>query len=91
VPLANGDTGVRSVESVTVLATTGTAGDFGVTIARQIASGAVGLAGTGALTDCLSQLAAFPEIKSGACLTPLWFANITTSPVLTGFVSIVES
>jgi hypothetical protein len=91
VPLANGDTGVRSVESVTVLATTGTAGDFGVTIVRPIASGVCGLPGTGSLTDCLSQLAALPEIKSGACLTPLWFANTTTSPILHGFVSIVES
>ena len=31
-PLADGDTGVRSVESVTLAATTGTAGNFGVTL-----------------------------------------------------------
>ena len=91
VPLANGDRGVRSVESVTVLATTGAAGDFGVTIVRPFVTGAVGLAGTGALTDCLTQLAAFPEIKSGACLAPMWFASTTTSPIMTGFVSILES
>jgi hypothetical protein len=32
--LADGDTGIRSVQGVTVLATTGTAGNFGVTLAR---------------------------------------------------------
>jgi len=32
IPLAAGDTGVRSVESVTLAATTGTAGNFGVTL-----------------------------------------------------------
>jgi hypothetical protein len=33
--LAAGDTGIRSVEGVTVLATTGAAGNFGVTLARM--------------------------------------------------------
>jgi len=34
--LADGDTGVRSVEGVTVAATTGTAGNFGVTLFKPI-------------------------------------------------------
>lgn len=37
VHLATGDTGVQSVQSVTLAATTGTAGNFGITIARQLA------------------------------------------------------
>lgn len=36
IPLADGDTGARSVESVTVLATTGTAGNFGVTLYKPL-------------------------------------------------------
>ncbi len=36
IPLAAGDTGIKSVESVTVLASTGTAGSFGVTLYRII-------------------------------------------------------
>ena len=38
IPLAlqDGDTGVQSVQSVTVLATTGTAGNFGIVIAKPI-------------------------------------------------------
>lgn len=43
VPLMDGDTGVRSVESVTLLATTGTAGNFGVTIAREVFQAATGV------------------------------------------------
>ncbi len=49
-PLAQGDTGVRSVESVTLAGTTGTAGDFGVTIIHPLAwmsstsSGSLGVA-----------------------------------------------
>lgn len=35
-PLADGDTGVQSVQSVTVLATTGTAGAFGVTLFKPL-------------------------------------------------------
>lgn len=35
-PLQDGDTGCRSVESVTVLATTGTAGAFGVTLFKPL-------------------------------------------------------
>jgi len=37
IPLAAGDTGVRSVQSVTLAGTTGSAGNFGITIARMVA------------------------------------------------------
>lgn len=36
-PLQDGDTGARSVESVTLAATTGTAGNFGVTLVKPLA------------------------------------------------------
>lgn len=35
-PLADGDTGVRSVESITVDATTGTAGNYGITLFKPL-------------------------------------------------------
>ena len=91
VPLADGDTGVRSVESVTLAATTGMAGDFGVTIAREIASFIIGSAGSGALTDFLTQLPSLPEIKTDACLTFSLFAATTTSPNLFTTLSMVEA
>ncbi len=67
-PLAQGDTGVRSVESVTLAGSTGTAGNFGVTIIRPLAtlivtesSGTIGLADEPTMKGPV-------EIKNGACL-----------------------
>jgi phage tail sheath gpL-like len=37
VPLASGDTGVASVQSVTLSASTGLAGNFGIVIGRRVA------------------------------------------------------
>jgi len=90
-PLAAGDTGVRSVESVTVTATTGTAGNFGVVIARPLVNIPIGLGGTGTLIDCLSSMPAFPEVQTGACLSQIWFASTTTSPITVGSFSMVEA
>lgn len=70
-PLQSGDTGVRSVQSVTVLATTGTAGNFGVTLFKPVC---VMLAHeqnayTDGLTGGFQPIAA--EVVDGAALFPL--------------------
>lgn len=91
VPLAAGDTGVRSIESVTVLATTGTAGDFGVMIARPIVSAPIGLAGSGVLIDCLTMLPSMREIKEDAALSLMMQATTTTSPATMGTICMVEA
>lgn len=75
-PLQAGDTGVRSVESVTLGATTGTAGDFGVMLFRPLAAvshsaifamGVHNEVGSG-MFGC------FPDISS-ACLSALLVAT----------------
>lgn len=91
VPLADGDTGVRSVESVTLAATTGTAGDFGVVIARELTMGITSSSGTGMMTDLLTQLPSLPEIKTDACLALSFYASATTSPTLFTTLSMVEA
>lgn len=70
-PLAAGDTGVRSVESVTLAATTGTAGNFGVTLFKPLAMICTDIAGP------MSQdmvggglLGGLPEVLDNACLVP---------------------
>jgi hypothetical protein len=70
---ANGDLGIRSVESVTLSATTGTAGSFGVTAARRLAGTAVNVANTGVQMDAM-QLA-MPVVYDDACL---WLTTICT-------------
>lgn len=67
-PLASGTRGVRTVNSVTLAATTGTAGNFGVTIARPIWSvGDGGASQTGYIRSML-QSPGPQEIMSNACL-----------------------
>lgn len=79
-PLEDGDTGVLSVESVTVLATTGTAGDFGITIARPLACALNGGAVGGFVRDLVAGLPSLPETLMDSCLAAAWFANGTTVP-----------
>lgn len=86
-PLASGDSGVRAVASVTVLASTGTAGNFGVTLykplyavpscggLRSVLDGVVGAAGN------------IPQVQTDACLC--WFSLMVDSATRGG--SIVSS
>ncbi len=65
-PLATGDTGVQAVASVTVLATTGTAGNFGVTLFYPLVSVA-----TNAVFDDLESLfnlGTMAVVETDACL-----------------------
>lgn len=88
-PLAQGDQGIRAVASVTVLASTLTAGSFGVTIADPIVAIPLGVIGMGGIRDLITTVAVTP-IATGACLAWLWHANTTTAPTLMGHCNFVE-
>lgn len=90
-PLASGDTGVRAVASVTLAATTGTAGNFGVTIARPLAVVPLSMVGVGSVRDLISGLPSIIEVKTDACLALAWLANGTTAPQLFGSLHMVEA
>ncbi len=79
-PLANGDTGVQGVISVTAVATTGTAGDFGITIARPLTRGYIEAAACACFRDLLSGVPAMLSITDDACLALLWHAAAVTAP-----------
>lgn len=79
-PLQDGDTGVEAIASVTVLATTGTAGSFGVTIARPLMEIPVGGAGLAGVRDAIAGLPSIPEIMTDACLTTAILPNGVTAP-----------
>jgi hypothetical protein len=64
--LQSGDTGVRSVESVTMPATSGTAGDFGITLLRRL--GGVSVFGTYGVAQGDPFDLGMPEIDANACL-----------------------
>lgn len=90
-PLASGDRGVRAVNTVTLSATTGTAGNFGIVIGKPIAYLGVAFPGAPAWRDFVSGLPGIPEIEAGACLSLLWVPNLTAVPELFGGYSIVEA
>jgi hypothetical protein len=69
VPMATGDRGVRSVESVQLDNSTGTTGNFGITIARPLTCVSVGVSGAGgAPADILTNFGGPIEIKTDAAL-----------------------
>lgn len=80
-PLAAGDSGVRAVASVTVLATTGTAGNFGVTLFKPLL--ALPVIG-GAVQNYDSMLAMngqMPRILDDACLFWLHVSTTTSTGI----------
>lgn len=79
-PLQDGDTGVQAVASVTLAASTTTAGSFGVTIAKPIAMGLCEAVGAAVFRDFVAGLPSLPEIATDACLAFAWLAASTTAP-----------
>jgi hypothetical protein len=92
IPLQAGDTGIRSIESVTVTATTGTAGNFGVCMFKPLAMISLESA-TGTMpldsvsTGCI--IGSLAEIDPDACLAISLFSATATS--LTGALILSES
>jgi hypothetical protein len=85
VPLAAGDTGVQALVSLTVLATTGTAGDFGILLVHPLANVICGLSNA---AFCASYLdGSMPEILLDACVALAVQCSATTTGVVeTDFV-----
>lgn len=81
IPLQAGDTGVQSVQSVTLSVSTGTAGNFGITLLRRI--GEIGSqASSMAIEDYLAT--GSPQVQDSACIAGMVFVSATTAMTLTG-------
>jgi hypothetical protein len=90
IPLAAGDTGVRAVEKVRLTATTGSVGNFGITIAQPLAWIPVGAAGAGGWRDYTTGLPGIPAIDPDACLAVAFIPAAATAPELYGANTFVE-
>ena len=77
-PLANGDSGIRSVQSVTISAASG-AGAAALVLARPIMTVPLVQASVASERDAVNQLPSLPPIPDGACLTWLYFAGAATA------------
>jgi len=92
IPLQAGDTGVRSVEGVTVTATTGTAGNFGVCLFKPLTTFSLDST-TGTMPmDAVSSggmIGSMAEFDDDACLTFLAFTPI--SQTINGALLLAEA
>jgi hypothetical protein len=90
IPLAAGDNGIRAIEKVKLTATTGTAGNFGITLAQPLAWIPVGAAGTAGWRDYTTGLPGIPVPDPDACLGLMFIAASTVAPEVWGCIATVE-
>jgi hypothetical protein len=90
IPLAAGDTGMRAIEKVKLTATTGTLGNFGITIAQPLAWIPVGSAGTMGWRDYTTGLPGIPVPDPDACLAVMFIPAVATAPEVWGCFATVE-
>ena len=91
IPRAAGDTGVRSVESVTLAATTGTAGNFGVCLFKPLQMLALNDVMSAMPLDAVSSggiIGSLCEVNPDACLTVMTIAN--AAQVVNGAIILAE-
>ncbi len=90
IPLAAGDTGIQAVEKVKLTATTGTLGNFGITIAQPLAWLPVGAAGTAGWRDYTTGLPGIPVPDPDACLALMFIPAAATAPEVWGCFATIE-
>jgi hypothetical protein len=92
IPLAAGDTGVRSVEGVTLTATSGSAGNFGVCLFKPLLTFSLDST-TGTMPiDAVSSggmIGSMAEFDDDACLTFMAFSPVTQS--ISGALIVAEA
>jgi hypothetical protein len=77
-PLASGDSGMQSVQTVTLSAASG-AGTAALAFVRPIAIMPITTAGVAVERDFVNQFPSLPRIIDGACLTWIYFAGGVTA------------
>lgn len=86
VPAANAGRFIRRVDSVTLSATTGTAGNFGVTAGRFLTEIPWTIANSPASADWAAL--GFPKVPNSACLWLAVVCSTTTSGTVDGFLKL---
>lgn len=91
IPLSSGDTGVRSIEKISLDSSTGTQGNFGITIGQPLAWIPVGAAGVMGWRDYTTGLPGIPKIDPNACLSLFFIPAAATATEIFGSLSTVEN
>ena len=90
IPLEGNDTGIQSIQSVQLDLSTGTVGNFGITIAQPLAWIPVGAPGSMGWRDYTTGLPGIPPIDPNACLSVMFIPQATTAPEVFGSIGTVE-
>lgn len=77
-PLQSGDTGIKSVQSVTITTPHATSGTAALVLARPIMEIPMTVANAMTERDLVTQLPSMPKIEDGACLTWIYLAGAAT-------------
>ena len=85
--LQDGDAGVKSIQSVQLSATTGTAGNFGLVLLKRKAEMPITSANIGTVLDAVSL--GLPPIENNACLSFMLQCTGTASGVIMGTAVII--
>jgi hypothetical protein len=85
--LASGDTSVESVQSVILSATTGTAGNFGITLAQRICTVPV-VANIGQQLDFAG--VGLPQIEPNACLAYIVLPSTTSTGTIISELTLIQ-
>ena len=85
-PLAPGDRGVQSVQSLTCSVSSGTAGDIGVTLMRRIAE--IQITPGGLVLDAFG--VGLPPIPDDACLAMMVLCSTTSTGSIIGSLSLTQ-
>lgn len=88
VPLQTGDTGVKSIQSVTLSATTGTAGSFGVTLMRKITVTGTAIANVPVVNDFAAL--GMPLVQNGTALNAIHQAATNFSGIILGVLTFID-
>lgn len=84
----NGADGIQVAESLTLTGTTGTAGNFGVTLLRRLLTIPLPLANSASSMDAFA--AGLQKVEDSACLAFAVFASTTTTGLLHGEVALAQ-
>ena len=87
-PLAGGDTGVQSVQSITLSASTGTAGNFGITLMRPLAQISNPVANLSFTKDFAGL--GLPIVNDHAAISFIQFGTTTSTGIQLANFSILE-
>ena len=80
--------GIRAVNSVTLSATTGTAGNFGVTAYRKLFGSQTPIVGVNYVMDW-AQLG-LPKVPNESCLVPMLFSTGTVAAYIKGLITLAR-